>query len=944
MIEISPPSLPRLLHFLRAAAAEARSGRVLLLLPSALMRAEAERLLAGDGALGGLETTTPSFLASSLTGVEPVSPAVSAALALAAMQERSADLGDALGVEPAPERAATLASLFDLFRHEKLDPPAVLARFSSGPAAFKARLIADLYSRWLELLNARGLLDGPAVLERASELLRRLGTGFRAVFVAGFYSLTPRQADFLSALLAATPGPARVLFETPDPSSFSLSRRSDALYESFRAALASSGLPVKRTGQGAPARIEWLTAPDTSAELSAAARWVLDRLSGGASPADLAVVFPMLDHRADALRSLLSSRGVPCSVTGRPSGPLPAARFLAAALSLCRLSACGRAELEQLASSPSISPPPGYRAAWNALLARTPLRDAPLSRWAAAVREQAASIASSRRSSVDLAGGRISPAALLSAADELSSLLLSLSSLSSASRSSFPSLLRSFASDAAGEEAAAALEAAVEKVLRAAPSLRPVDAALAALDDTLAPPPPRHDPGAVAVSSMLEARHLLRPRLFLAGLTDGAFPFKRDLLPFLAEIESPRGFAGLDRTAESRHLFALFTSRPAEAVLCFPQAEGLSALKPSCFFVPPSDSKPRPAPLLDDEWRSASSLASLSFASPEWLRAAAGLVRLAAGRGARGAAAEAVRLFAPSGPFSGSPGRDARTAPLLDSLLAAPLHVTRVADYAACPLRFFFSAAASLRRGVGEEDPLSPSAWGSLLHDVLARFYLRWRSERGSEPLSSDPAAARSLLASVVADLAASPPPLPLLVGLLLDRMASLGPNAPFVGEFVEAEIRDSCPVPVELELPVSARVEGVELAGRIDRLDPPGPGEDAPVIVDYKTGAIPTWRKVEQGVEPQLPLYSLILEAKGGPPPSFCYYALSGKLGRRLPSRNYSEWMENARAAARQALASLAEALRSGSFPPREGDDSSRCPFSFPCRSLCAARTGGEE
>jgi ATP-dependent helicase/nuclease subunit B len=92
--------------------------------------------------------------------------------------------------------------------------------------------------------------------------------------------------------------------------------------------------------------------------------------------------------------------------------------------------------------------------------------------------------------------------------------------------------------------------------------------------------------------------------------------------------------------------------------------------------------------------------------------------------------------------------------------------------------------------------------------------------------------------------------------------------------EAVQAEIRG------EIEIPLGGR--SLRLSARADRIERLAGGDYA--ILDYKTGAVPTWRQVAAGLSPQLTLEGAILRAgkfpnipPGGSIAALIYVSLKG-------------------------------------------------------------------
>ncbi|MEX2241362.1 MAG: PD-(D/E)XK nuclease family protein [Burkholderiales bacterium] len=166
-------------------------------------------------------------------------------------------------------------------------------------------------------------------------------------------------------------------------------------------------------------------------------------------------------------------------------------------------------------------------------------------------------------------------------------------------------------------------------------------------------------------------------------------------------------------------------------------------------------------------------------------------------------------------------------------------------DQAACPFRAFARhrlAAEALEEPV---EGLDARARGSLLHELMKEL---WTSLKGSEGLKEDvaPAIEKAARKAVAAAKLEQP-----LAGLELKRLAKLA------REWLEVEReRDAFEV-VAMEEKRKLSVAGLEINGRIDRMDRLSSGGHA--VIDYKTGrTTPQEWLGERPDDPQLPLYAL--------------------------------------------------------------------------------------
>jgi probable DNA repair protein len=174
---------------------------------------------------------------------------------------------------------------------------------------------------------------------------------------------------------------------------------------------------------------------------------------------------------------------------------------------------------------------------------------------------------------------------------------------------------------------------------------------------------------------------------------------------------------------------------------------------------------------------------------------------------------------------------------------------TRVlADQAACPFRAF--ARHRLRAEALEEPVPGPDAMerGQLLHSLMAHL---WKQLASSASLAGDVGAAIGHAARAAVDGMGLEGRLAKLEVVRLERLAA---------EWLQLERARSPFAVVAIEKKVKLEVAGLEMQGRIDRMDRLADGSHA--VIDYKTGARVTpkdWEG-ERPDDPQLPLYATAL------------------------------------------------------------------------------------
>ncbi len=180
------------------------------------------------------------------------------------------------------------------------------------------------------------------------------------------------------------------------------------------------------------------------------------------------------------------------------------------------------------------------------------------------------------------------------------------------------------------------------------------------------------------------------------------------------------------------------------------------------------------------------------------------------------------------------------------------ISVTEVATLLADPYAFY-------ARRVLELAPLDPidaqigaAEYGEVVHDAMAHFLraIGPRALPADAPALWDAAAAQALEKAALR---------PALRAFWQPRLAR-------IGEFIraqEAALRDALPLArTHQEVKAEAQISGITLHGRADRVDECAGG--GLLILDYKTGALPSATEVKTGAQPQLPLEAL-LAAHGG-------------------------------------------------------------------------------
>lgn len=169
-------------------------------------------------------------------------------------------------------------------------------------------------------------------------------------------------------------------------------------------------------------------------------------------------------------------------------------------------------------------------------------------------------------------------------------------------------------------------------------------------------------------------------------------------------------------------------------------------------------------------------------------------------------------------------------------------------DQAACPFRAFARHRLGAEALEEPVEGLDARDRGSLLHALMKEL---WTELKGSEGLKGDVAGAIERAATKAVQEEAVEEPLASLERMRLAKLAR---------DWLRVEAERAPFEVVALEEKRKLRVAGLELSGRIDRIDRLGSGGHA--VIDYKTGrTTPQEWLGERPEDPQVPLYALNAE-----------------------------------------------------------------------------------
>ena len=324
-------------------------------------------------------------------------------------------------------------------------------------------------------------------------------------------------------------------------------------------------------------------------------------------------------------------------------------------------------------------------------------------------------------------------------------------------------------------------------------------------------------------------------------------------------------------------------------------------------------------------------------------------------RSARPAAHYLAELFPSLGRgYEQRAGRFARALTRWDGLIESgaeraasqPHSAGALQDWATCPYRYFLGRVLRVeeREDPRDELQISPLERGSLIHEVLERFY----EQTPSQPLPGSPwsSADRERLRAIAEERMEHAEAQGLTGRDLLwrrDRRRILNDLAALLREDDDHRARNQVQqVAGELAFGRLTGSDGlVELAledgstlqlrGRIDRVDR-SPNGDLLLVIDYKTGkAYPSKRALEKdpldrGRFMQLPIYAVaarqLFEAGAETVVRSAYWYITERGGFAF---NEVRWDKENYARFESVVNLISEHIKQGRFPANPGDDDNR-------------------
>jgi ATP-dependent helicase/DNAse subunit B len=708
-----------------------------------------------------------------------------------------------------------------------------------GPRRAYAREIVQIHAGYREALERAGLVDRELFAWRALAAFRASPGAWAGtpVFVYGFDDFTEVElagiealAEHVDVALSFPYERGRRAFDALAEQFARLEARADSHIElegvpdhyapNARAALHhlerglfDAGGP--RVDPGPAVRLH--SAGGERAEVELAAASVLEQLAGGTPAGDIAVVFRSPEGYASLVDQVFSAYGIPFSLDRTVKlGHTALGRGLLALMRCALPELAGTTDdLLTYLRSPGRLDIPGLADGLEAKARRAGVRDAAsaCSLW----EEDHANLALTEIDALQRAAG--DRAALLEELERRVEWLFSRPYLRRAhvfgrDEADIP---RTFA---AAREAIAQMRALGD----AAPAGRGLHDALHDIPVRLGDPP---QPDRVQVTGPLEVRARRFDVLYLLGLQEGEFPRPARADPFLSdddrrEIARASGVAlpvREDQLDRERYLFYVCASRAERLlVLSARTSDEEGGPQQPSFFIEDV------AELLD---------------LPDRPYAARGLSDVVWDLGEAPTRQEWERAAAAAGPRVPARVPDGLASAELVRILVEEhrLSAGAIETFADCPVKWLVDRRL-------RPDALEPEAEqlvrGDYAHHVLQRVYSELRARRGDRRITRDNLAdAERILIEALRELQADFPISPdrtrvrtAVRRLEFDLLRYLRREAESTSRFEPDDLELA--FGGEGEEPISIGIEGLELIGRIDRVDTFG---DRALVRDYKTG-----------------------------------------------------------------------------------------------------------
>ena len=307
--------------------------------------------------------------------------------------------------------------------------------------------------------------------------------------------------------------------------------------------------------------------------------------------------------------------------------------------------------------------------------------------------------------------------------------------------------------------------------------------------------------------------------------------------------------------------------------------------------------------------------------------------------------------------------KDAELLKQLQKRIGNNFSSTRLEDYAECPFKFMVKYLWQQQEYSETDENIAPLDSGNLMHAAVAEFIGRYMNKKITDYNLDDLLEEMRQIFEELSCQYQHSGKLKDTVLLIYQKEALLKRLLDFVkAEYKYAQEWHSYrPLAVErafgpgTDLPVSIEDENgraINLLGRIDRIDN---GEHGIFVTDYKSGTTPNTRKIEQGLDLQMPLYLMaagqlaqntgILGGgyytfKSGMRENSIRFDSAAKLPFNTKDFDYGEFLKSAK----QFINAYVSGMRSGDFKPLPLGTCDYCPASDICRHHLMEAAGGAD
>ncbi len=250
----------------------------------------------------------------------------------------------------------------------------------------------------------------------------------------------------------------------------------------------------------------------------------------------------------------------------------------------------------------------------------------------------------------------------------------------------------------------------------------------------------------------------------------------------------------------------------------------------------------------------------------------------------------------------------------LENMKQKTYSISQLEKYAGCPFKYFMDQILYLNVVKELEEGITPLEKGTILHEVLFKFYIDRRSN-GLPPLvdcsEAEYQEAVAKLITLTEEKLNSLPETDLFTFLEKELILGTSASRGIVHEFLDNERNRKLEVaPSFFEVPIGKRigdrqntdnllyseeavqVGNVKIRGKVDRIDT---GNNYFTVIDYKTGSsVPNIDDIRSGLSLQLPVYLYVIETlfskkfqKELSPAAGLYYVLTSPVKEELGVSN---------------------------------------------------------